>query len=162
MTSQFNPSDSLPYEVLAMLGVHQIFWRVQECVDDIRESEDEAATQALSKQEKHVIILLGTPQRMGVLARDMAALPSSITSIADGLEEKRLLERIKDPADRRAFLLRLTGEGKEIRETMVKKVSEMFRSISGLSPEETEAFAKLADKARRNILDHATFEGNRE
>ena len=157
--SHRNPSDSLPDEVLAMLGVHQIFWRVQECVDELRENDDQAVVQALSKQEKHVIILLGSPQRMGVLAREMTALPSTITSIADGLEEKLLLERIRDPADRRAFLLRLTGDGEEIRRTMVQKVSEMFRSISGLSPEETEAFAKLANKARRNILDHETPEG---
>ena len=156
MSTDKNPSDDLPVEVLALLGVHQIFWRVQEVVDEDRENE--CAGHELTKQEKHMIVLLAAPQRMGVLARDMAVLPSTITAIADGLEGKCLLERIKDPADRRAYLLRLTPEGDEIRRAMVERIGQIFRSISGLSPEETDAFAQLAEKARRNILDHSDAE----
>jgi DNA-binding MarR family transcriptional regulator len=51
------------------------------------------------------------PTRPGVLATEFGVAPRTITDIVDGLERDGLVTRHADPADRRASLVGLTGEG---------------------------------------------------
>lgn len=52
--------------------------------------------------------------RPGELARHLHIAPRSATEVVDALEERGLVERSPDPADRRATLLALTEEGREL------------------------------------------------
>ena len=54
--------------------------------------------------------------RLTDLADTLRIAPRSATEVADGLQERGLVERTPDPGDRRAVLLRPTGEGRRIRE----------------------------------------------
>jgi DNA-binding MarR family transcriptional regulator len=53
--------------------------------------------------------------RLSYLAEALHIAPRSATEVADGLQERGLIERTPDPGDRRAVILRPTGEGRRIR-----------------------------------------------
>lgn len=77
--------------------------------------------------------------RLSDLAEALRIAPRSATEVADGLQDRGLVERTADPADRRAVLLRPTGEGRRIR-------AEVDRARGADS---AELFARLsaADRA---------------
>lgn len=52
--------------------------------------------------------------RLGDLAEHLRIAPRSATEVVDGLVERGLLERVADPADRRATLVRPTPEGEQV------------------------------------------------
>jgi DNA-binding MarR family transcriptional regulator len=49
--------------------------------------------------------------RQGELSEHLKIAPRSTTEVVDGLEERGLVERLPDPADRRATLVELTSIG---------------------------------------------------
>jgi DNA-binding MarR family transcriptional regulator len=53
--------------------------------------------------------------RLTDLAEALHIAPRSATEVADGLQERGLVERTADPGDRRAVILRPTDEGRRIR-----------------------------------------------
>ncbi|WP_209309162.1 MarR family transcriptional regulator [Blastococcus sp. CT_GayMR16] len=53
--------------------------------------------------------------RLTDLAEALHIAPRSATEVADGLQERGLVERTPDPGDRRAVILRPTAEGRRIR-----------------------------------------------
>ncbi|WP_369069582.1 MarR family winged helix-turn-helix transcriptional regulator [Kineococcus terrestris] len=52
--------------------------------------------------------------RMGELAERLRVAPRSVTDLVDPLEERGLLRREQDPANRRVALVRLTDEGRRV------------------------------------------------
>src|SRR4051812_9118553 len=53
--------------------------------------------------------------RLTDLADALHIAPRSATEVADGLQDRGLVERTPDPGDRRAVILRPTDEGRSIR-----------------------------------------------
>jgi DNA-binding MarR family transcriptional regulator len=53
--------------------------------------------------------------RLSDLAEALHIAPRSATEVADGLQERGLVERTPDPGDRRAVILRPTEEGRQVR-----------------------------------------------
>ncbi|MBO9411099.1 MULTISPECIES: MarR family transcriptional regulator [Ruegeria] len=138
-------------EMQAMMGVYALYWKLEESFD-LMEVE-------LTHQECHMVIKLDQPKRMGVLAADMLTVPSTITSTADALETAGYLTRERDPDDRRAWLLVLSDKGLAMRQTLVAEAGALFQRASGLTPDETAEFARLARKIRENILKTGIPEG---
>jgi DNA-binding MarR family transcriptional regulator len=54
------------------------------------------------------------PLRLGDLAEHLHIVPRSATEVVDALEERALVDRRPDPADRRATLVALTARGDEV------------------------------------------------
>ncbi|MDT7554506.1 MAG: hypothetical protein QOI16_3042, partial [Pseudonocardiales bacterium] len=54
------------------------------------------------------------PLRLGDLAEHLRIVPRSATEVVDALEERALVDRRPDPADRRATLVALTARGDEV------------------------------------------------
>ncbi|MGY1741490.1 MULTISPECIES: MarR family winged helix-turn-helix transcriptional regulator [unclassified Blastococcus] len=52
--------------------------------------------------------------RLSALAEALHIAPRSATEVADALQERGLVERAADPADRRAVVLRVTEEGHRV------------------------------------------------
>ena len=144
---------SLTPEIRAMMGVFALYWKLDEGLHRI------VSEPALSDQERHMIIRLDTPRRMGVMARMMLTVPSAITATADNLEKLGYLVRTRDPADRRAWLLELSDAGWDRRREMEQTAGELFRATSGLTPEETRVFAELAGKIHDNVMRNSFPEG---
>ena len=73
--------------------------------------------------------------KMGELSKRMMVTGGNVTGITDMLEEEGLVERAADPADRRAWLVRLTAAGRRAFAAMAAEherwIVESFRELSG-------------------------------
>ena len=69
---------------------------------------------------------------------------SAITGLVDRLEKKRMIERRRDPADRRAIRLHLTRRGRDVTAKALPVVKEQNDAIKeGFSAEEIEVFSRV-------------------
>lgn len=137
--------EGLSPEIRAMKGVYLLYLKIEELVD-AEDLED-----PLPQNARHMLLLLESPKRMGDLARDMLSQPSTVTALADKLEELGLVARRRDPSDRRAWLLELTEAGRAEHAETVSYAAELFRSVSGLDDDEIKVFATLMTKVRTTI-----------
>jgi len=88
------------------------------------------------------------PARISALAQGLALDQSTVSNVVNSLEEKGLVEKNKDPDDRRVTLVSVTREGRMILEQVADHRSEQMRQTLGQLPEEDLAglvriFAKL-------------------
>ncbi|MHA3979469.1 MarR family winged helix-turn-helix transcriptional regulator [Halovulum sp. GXIMD14794] len=149
MSSHFNAAIlELDPEVQVFMGVTLLYRNLAERMELIDLGVE------LSKSEKHIVIRLGRARRMGDLARDLMALPSTVTAVADGLEVKGLAVRERDPDDRRAWLLKLTDEGTALRARMLREAGNALRAATGLPDEDIETLAALMRKASERLLEN--------
>jgi DNA-binding MarR family transcriptional regulator len=80
------------------------------------------------------------PLRGGVLAEHEGMAPATISKIVDSLVREGLVERVDDPTDRRASLLRLSARGAATLEELRTRGTELVRDALGaLSSAEREA-----------------------
>lgn len=143
---------TLSPEIESLMAVHLLYWKTEKQMEIIN------IDPPLTKNERHLIVRLEHPSRMGSLAKDMLVLPSTLTAVADSLEAEGLLVRHADPTDRRASLLSLTPKGIEIRLMLIAKAATFFAEVTGLSPREIEEFALLSRKIKARILQDAVPE----
>jgi DNA-binding MarR family transcriptional regulator len=84
------------------------------------------------------------PQRLSALARAFGLDPSTITRQVQALESQGLLERQRDPRDRRASLLRLTETGHaRLGDTRRLRVQRLRDAMSAWSAEDRSTFGRL-------------------
>ena len=87
--------------------------------------------------------------KMGELSRRLMVTSGNVTGLTDQLVAEGLVERTPIPADRRAFLVRLTAKGKRAFDIMAAEheswVIEMF---SGLSDSERERLHTLLGRLK--------------
>jgi DNA-binding MarR family transcriptional regulator len=82
--------------------------------------------------------------RLSDLAETLHIAPRSATEVADGLQERGLVERAPDPGDRRAVLLRPTDEGRRIRaEVDDARTADSAELFGRLSEAERQALGRL-------------------
>ena len=87
-----------------------------------------------------VLTTQGT-MRSSELAQHLRIAPRSATEVVDALEEKALVERLPDPADRRATLVALTAQG--------QRLSEDVRRARGVESE--RLFERLSATDRTHL-----------
>jgi DNA-binding MarR family transcriptional regulator len=87
--------------------------------------------------------------RVSELAEALHIAPRSATEVADGLEERGLVERSPDPSDRRAVLLRPTEAGRKLRAEVEAARAAGMRAMFGRLPAEDRA--ELARILRRLV-----------
>lgn len=82
--------------------------------------------------------------RPGVLALALGLEASSLVRVVDCLIATKLVERHEDPADRRAKILRLTGEGRQAAEQMDQALRPFRRKLFGeFEPADVEACLRV-------------------
>jgi MarR family 2-MHQ and catechol resistance regulon transcriptional repressor len=88
------------------------------------------------------------PMKIGAMCSKKLMTGGNMTVVIDNLEKMGLIERVKDPEDRRASIIRLTGKGEE-------KFAEMFPAhavfveeniCSSLNETEIEQLSELLKK----------------
>jgi DNA-binding MarR family transcriptional regulator len=84
---------------------------------------------------------------MSALAEELHCDASNVTGIVDRLEERGLIERRADPADRRVRRLALTDAGARLRARMLDRLHEPPPQMSRLSRAEQRALRDLLEKA---------------
>jgi DNA-binding MarR family transcriptional regulator len=74
----------------------------------------------------------------------LSMLPSRLVVLLDELQEKGIIERRDDPADRRSYALHLSSKGKSLLDSVSKIAQEHNEAMcAGLDTAEREALAKL-------------------
>jgi len=82
--------------------------------------------------------------RLSDLAEALHIAPRSATEVADGLQERGLIQRMPDPGDRRAVILRLTDEGRRVRgEIGVARAADSEDLFARLSADDRSTLARL-------------------
>ena len=89
----------------------------------------------------------------GALADLLEVEPITLCRMIDRLEESGLVERRRDPADRRAWQLFLTDKSKPILDDLRRMADDLFvHVLSGLDDSEREALGKSPERMRSNLL----------
>ena len=113
----------------------------------------------LSQWEFDVLAALrrsGSPYQLspGQLLRETLVTSGTMTNRLDRLEDKGLLQRLPDPADRRGVLVRLSAAGRRRVDAAIEGLLVEERTLlAGLSPADAR---RLADLLRRLM---APFDG---
>ena len=92
--------------------------------------------------------------KMKELSQRLMVTGGNVTGITDQLVAEGLVERVGVEGDRRAFLVRLTPEGRETFERMaVEHEQWIVQAFEGLSPRELDQLHKLLGKVKQHQLD---------
>ncbi|MCK8463377.1 MarR family transcriptional regulator [Aliiroseovarius sp. S1339] len=137
-------------ELGALLGVFALHNFIESLMDDIDSGID------VPHFERKIVVWLDRPKRIGALAREMNVLPSTMTTAADQLESRGLVVRERDPDDRRAWLLKLTQTGADLRSALVVMARTLLCETLDLSADELNSFARTSLKIHANIQKHTT------
>lgn len=141
----FGSSDVLVDELFATTGKLRTFV-------DGRLREHGASVARL--RTLRVLALAGEPLRMRDLAEYVGNAPRTTTTIVDSLERDGLVERVRHPSDRRAFLLTLTEEGARChREAEELDRAALATATGALDPAERAQLRALLGRIRAAITD---------
>ncbi|MFD7229785.1 MarR family winged helix-turn-helix transcriptional regulator [Streptomyces sp. NPDC059881] len=115
----------------------------------------------LAPREGATLILLGKSGFMSqqALAAALEVDPSVMVGILNELESARLLERRRDPSDRRRHIVTVTEEGRRTLTKAHEAVADVERELFGdLSPEEIATLRGLLARIRTSPGDAACSE----
>jgi MarR family transcriptional regulator, organic hydroperoxide resistance regulator len=136
-----------------MYGVMRRIWE---------HAEARLAPQSLSLKHYWALHALDEPMSMGALGERLGIDASYVTTIADQLEERGLIERRPHPTDRRIKSLVLTAEGRRTRERLVDELWTDVHVLEALTDGERAELRRLLAKAQTAAGQAATdFESSR-
>jgi DNA-binding MarR family transcriptional regulator len=109
-----------------------------------RHDDAESRQSRLTPQQDAVLhhLAMSGPLTVGEMSRHFARAQSVVSEIVDGMEDKRLLERMRDARDRRRTLVWLTDEAREV----------LARRRQVLDPARVERAMRAVPSAERKIL----------
>jgi DNA-binding MarR family transcriptional regulator len=88
------------------------------------------------------------------LARYAGLEPSTMTGLLDRMERDGFVTRVDDPADRRVQVIRLTENGRKMRETVLRMVDQTLALIfTGISDEDIDKTKAVLRKVLENAHD---------
>jgi DNA-binding MarR family transcriptional regulator len=133
----------------------ELAWQISETSHALRRFYDRRVAElGVTRAQWRVIATLGHHDGMKQveLADRLDVEPISACRIVDRLEEAGLVERKRDPADRRAWRLSLTAKAEPVREKLRELADEMsLEAFAGLSGEELELIQGALARVRENI-----------
>ena len=123
--------------------------------------EADSRARGVEPSEGHLLsyATLYGPCPVSRLSRVFGHKPSTLTSMLDRLEQRGLLERTPNPADRRSFLVSTTPEGARIATELRERLEDMEGRIH--SRIEARDFAGF-QSVMRAIADVTQIDLNRE
>ena len=133
----------------------ELAWQIAETSHAMRRFYDRRVAQlGVTRAQWRVIAILGhNPGMKQVeLADRLDVEPISTCRIIDRLEEAGLVERQRDPSDRRAWRLSLTAKAEPIRARLSELAEEMSQeAFFGLSEQQLETMRAVLARVRENI-----------
>ena len=92
--------------------------------------------------------------KMNELSRLLMVTGGNVTAIVDQLEKESLVERLAEPADRRAFRIRLTRAGERAFAEMARAHEEwVVEMLAGLGRREHEELLRLLAKLKSSVTE---------
>lgn len=113
----------------------------------------------LTPMQGHALHLLDEPHAMRQVAEGLHCDASNVTGIVDRLEERGLVERQVDPADRRRKNLVLTADGQALRRALGERLLVGHPLVVGLDAEERAALRGLLERAVTRLRDTGAAAG---
>ncbi|AUT63165.1 MarR family winged helix-turn-helix transcriptional regulator [Paraburkholderia terrae] len=87
------------------------------------------------------------------LSKRVGIASTTAVPALDNLEKRGLVQRIRDPKDRRKYYVSLKDEGRRLVDDMLPQLSEMFSaSLDGISPRDMQVFWKVAHQIEKNLI----------
>ncbi|MGI8608480.1 MAG: MarR family winged helix-turn-helix transcriptional regulator [Candidatus Dormibacteria bacterium] len=87
----------------------------------------------------------------------LGVTPRNVTGIVDALEDMGLVTRVPDPADRRAFKVRMTASGEDRAAAALKvNKADQKQVLGALTPQETKQLRHLCMKLIRAVKEPAS------
>jgi MarR family transcriptional regulator for hemolysin len=78
----------------------------------------------------------------------------------DNLERRGLVQRARDPKDRRKYYVSLKDEGRRLIDDMLPELVDMFSaSLDGISPRDMRVFWKVAHQIEKNLMQMSKDDG---
>lgn len=111
--------------------------------------------------QARLLLVLGLHegQNQGFYAEQLDVEAITLCRMLDRMEEAGLLERRRDPADRRAWRVHLTEAGQALLPQLRDGVAPMVETmLAGLDPAERERFGHLLEQVRSNLTRDLTPE----
>ena len=129
-------------------------FEIGETAHALRKAFDRRAT-GLGVTRAQWKVLFRLTRQPGLRQIELADLldiePITLSRIVDRLEEAGLVERVADPADRRAWRLHVTATAQPLVEKLRAVADEMIsEAFAGIDPEEIEITRKVLARAREN------------
>lgn len=108
----------------------------------------ETAVAGIPSGARGYLVLLaagdGEPRAQAAIARQLGLDRTVMTYVVDALEDRGLIERRADPADRRVRLLVLTVDGRAVLEAARAQIDAVeARLLGGLDTEQQAAFREM-------------------
>ena len=137
--------------------MEQLAWDIGETAHALRRAFDRrAAALGITRAQWRVLARLDHEpgQRQVDLADRMDIEPITLCRIIDKLEENGLVERRRDPADRRAWRLYLRPASADLVAKLHTLADEFSTEVFGsLNPEDLRAVSQLLAAIRSNLSD---------
>ena len=116
--------------------------------------EQALAADGLNGREFLVLTFVGHDRlSQQELSRRLGLDPTIVVGLIDALEERGLVSRERDPADRRRYVLSLTAAGRKLRARTESKVAEAEQDFLGPLPAHDRAHLRdLLEKVMRPRL----------
>ncbi len=126
-------------------------WNLLRELLEIEPPRFKAITNEFGLLPPHVVALerlaRGEPMAMGELGAKMDSDKSTMTWIADQLEERGLVERRSDPRDRRVKLLALTDTGRRLYRDLDARMGEPPPALAALAPDDQQVLRDVLKRA---------------
>ena len=103
----------------------------------------------LTRSQSGVLKILDTygPLSSADLSRKLYMTPSNMTGIIDRLEKKGLVDRTRQPVDRRVVLITLTESGKDLSRLLPDSIErKLVSELIVLSPEQIQTLSKAMNQ----------------
>jgi len=92
--------------------------------------------------------------KMNELSRLLMVTGGNVTAIVDQLAKEGLVERLDEPADRRAFRIRLTRSGERAFAEMARAHEEwVVELLAGLSRRDQDELLRLLARVKENAVE---------
>jgi DNA-binding MarR family transcriptional regulator len=92
--------------------------------------------------------------KMNELSRLLMVTGGNVTTIVDQLEKEGLVERLDEPADRRAFRIRLTRSGEKSFAEMARAHEQwVVELLAGLSRKDQDELLKVLAKLKQHAME---------
>ncbi|MFB4276936.1 MULTISPECIES: MarR family winged helix-turn-helix transcriptional regulator [unclassified Nonomuraea] len=118
----------------------------------------EAAGVRLDRPDVQILVHLldaGEPRRIGVIAENLQVESPHVTRHVAALEQRGLLERVRDPDDGRAWQIVLTEEGAEVASRCRRVTTEWFEgALADWSAADRAELSRLMGKLSDDLCEH--------
>jgi DNA-binding MarR family transcriptional regulator len=138
---------------------NRLFFRLYQCSNLLHKNGSRYVSgYGATTQQWAVLGALARPKvaATGMSVKDLVEFllvsRQNLTAVLERLESRNLIERVRDPADGRSRLIRLSAEGRTVWREMGEAVGDFYvDALKQFDPKEAAMLAQLLDKLRSGL-----------